>query len=364
MDLGTDSGMDDGDEQRHGGSMRERGGGSRLVIYVLLEANRWIVTAAVMAFVFASLVVADALAPLSLRYIVSQSDPVSTLFQALLTAIITGVTLVVTITQLVLSQELGPLGDQRDRMEGAMSFREDTEDLLDTPVTPLEPGGFLSALVAEAGARAERVRETTADLDDPARSRVDHLVDSVRTDVDTVSDRLDDAQFGTFGVLSPALDFNYSVKIYDARRIRSEHGDALSEDAQEALDDLVEALSFFAPAREHIKTLYFQWELTDLSREVLYATVPALAVAMVSLLYLDTAQMIQGTTLGIDNLVWVVSAAATLSVGPFAHLLSYVLRIATVAKRTLAIGPFVLRDLDNSGGIDWDDLEPAGDDED
>jgi hypothetical protein len=34
-------------------------------------------------------------------------------------------------------------------------------------------------------------------------------------------------------------------------------------------------------------------------------------------------------------------------------LTAYVLRIATIAKRTLAIGPFILRDTDRSQGVDW-----------
>jgi hypothetical protein len=44
-----------------------------------------------------------------------------------------------------------------------------------------------------------------------------------------------------------------------------------------------------------------------------------------------------------------VSAATALSLAPFALLGAYVLRIVTVTKRTLAIGPFVLRETDRSG---------------
>jgi len=43
----------------------------------------------------------------------------------------------------------------------------------------------------------------------------------------------------------------------------------------------------------------------------------------------------------------VVVSAATVAVAPFAILLAYILRIATVTKRTLAIGPFVLRHMDD-----------------
>jgi hypothetical protein len=50
-----------------------------------------------------------------------------------------------------------------------------------------------------------------------------------------------------------------------------------------------------------------------------------------------------GTVLGLDVGVLIVAAATAVAVAPFAVLLSYVLRIATITRRTLAIGPFILR---------------------
>ena len=50
-----------------------------------------------------------------------------------------------------------------------------------------------------------------------------------------------------------------------------------------------------------------------------------------------------GTTLGVNHFVWVVAAAASVALAPFAILLSFILRLGTVAKRTLSIGPFILR---------------------
>ena len=189
--------------------------------------------------------------------------------------------------------------------------------------------------------------------DDRLRERVDGLVDSIEGNADAVTGRLADAQFGTFGVLAAALDYNYSWKVYEARRIRNTHD--LSEEADRALDRLTEALTFFGPAREHFKTLYFQWEIVNLSRAILYAAVPALLVSVGMILFVDDPGTVTGTTLGVGNLLWVVSGAVALALVPFMLLLSYVLRIATVAKRTLAIGPFVLRESDRSGDIDLDE---------
>jgi hypothetical protein len=62
------------------------------------------------------------------------------------------------------------------------------------------------------------------------------------------------------------------------------------------------------------------------------------------ILYATDPAAVTGATLGVDDLVLLVSAATAIALSPFAILLSYVLRIVTVAKRTLAIGPFVLQD--------------------
>jgi hypothetical protein len=334
-------------EGQPGDTMRERVGENRAKLWVLLEADRWVVTGLLVGAVFAVLVVLGTVDPAPLRAAMGSSDPVETTFQAFLGAIITGVTLVVTLNQLVLSQELGAVGDQRDRMVGAMEFRQDVEDALDTPVAPPEPASFLRAIVGATGSSAAELRTAIdGSADEQLRERTTRLVDGIEGNADAVKQQLDGAQFGTFDVLLAALNYNYSRKLYEARRLRNAHADALPAEAQRAFDDLVEALRLFGPAREHFKTLYFQWELVNLSRVVLYTAVPALLVSVGMILYVDNPATLTGTTFGVDNLVWVTSAAVTVAVLPFVLLLSYVLRIATVAKRTLAIGPFVLRESD------------------
>jgi hypothetical protein len=337
-------------------TMRGRAEKSSWKLWVLLDADRWVVSACVLALLFGSLMVVGAVAPVPLRDVLGQSDPSETLFQALVTAIITGVTLVVTITQLVLSQELGAVGDQRERMEGSMEFRSDVADVVDAPVSPPEPAAFLQALVEATQARAAELADAVEGSGD-VETQVHSYTESLDRNADRVRERLADAQFGTFGVVYAALDYNYSWKIYEGQRLRSEYDETLSEDARAALDGVLETLRLFGPAREHIKTLYFQWELTNLSRTVLYAAVPALVVAISGLLYLDAPGTITGATLGVDNIVWVVNAATAVALAPFVVLLAYVLRIATIAKRTLAIGPFVLRETDRSETIAWDDTE-------
>jgi len=341
-------------------SLRSRVPGSRWKLWLLLVASRWAVAGLLLAVVFVALAIIVALDPAPLGGAISGSDPVETLFQGMLTAIITGVTLVVTINQLVLSQELGAVGDQRERMQGSLEFRDDVADHLDDPIGPPEPAAFLRALL---GATEERARDLHGAVENCPDAEVRDLVTSYAEEIvenaDSVREELDGAQFGTFDVVQAALGYNYSLKIFEGKRIQARHGAgasegerALDETAADALDDVIDMLEQYGPAREHVKTLYFQWALVDLSRAMLYSAVPALVVTIASILTLDNAGSVGGSLFGVANQSWVVLLAVTVSLAPFALLLAYVLRIATVAKRTLAIGPFVLRDTDYSEDID------------
>ncbi len=307
---------------------------------LLLDLNRRVLAAGVLGTVYAAVVVAGAIDPVPLRVAVERSDPIETLFQALLTAVVTGVTLVVTINQLVLSQELGPLGDQRDRLAGAASVRRDTARVTAEAAAPTDPAVFLRHLVETAAARAETLAGAVGEDDATA----EQFTRPLRADAADAVARLDGAQFQTFETLRAALSFDYSRHLHAGRRLRGERGATLSPAADEALDDALEALALFGAGREHIKTLYFQWELIELSREVLYAAVPALVTSVLGVVVLADPGTVTGTFLGVETLVWVVGAGVAVTLAPFALLFAHVLRIATVAKRTLAVGPFDLDD--------------------
>ncbi|QRV16459.1 hypothetical protein [Haloterrigena salifodinae] len=320
-------------------------GGPRL--WVLLRLNRWLFTAAVLVIVFAVLVGANLFGLAPHRVLVERHNATFWIFSGFIGAIITGTSIVVTINQLVLSQELGAVGEQRDRMQEAMNFRRDIEDSLeDEDVTPPEPAAFLYELVDGVEEEAEDFEQAVSDdHSDELQEKVSDYVDDTTENARVVKDDLKDAQFGTFDVIWNALNFNYSRKIYDARKIRADHDDDLSEDADDEIDEMIKILKFFGPAREHFKTLYFQWELINLSRALLYVSVPALTVMALLMMYIDGTAF-PGTFLGIDNLVWVTSAGFVIGIAPFVIFIVYILRIATVAKRTLAMGPFILRESD------------------
>ncbi|WP_224332200.1 hypothetical protein [Haloprofundus halobius] len=324
-------------------TMRERSGESRIKIWLLLRANRLLVSSILTSVVFVAFIIAVAVLDPPFSRQIESGDMIDTMFSTMITVIVTGTTLVVTIGQLVLSQENGPLGDQRERMASSMDFRDYTEELIGSP-SPADPSEFLRQIIGITAQRTTALRESIDKNDDEnLREEVDEFAESVTGNADKVRDQLEDAQFGSFDVLFAALNFNYSWKIFQVERLTNEYEESLDEEERGLLDDLKTALSLFGPAREHIKTLYFQWALIDLSQMILYAAVPALAVAGIMVGIVD-AGTFPGSTLGLDHIILVVGGAFAVTLVPFMLFVSYVLRIVTIAKRTLAIEPLILRE--------------------
>jgi hypothetical protein len=321
-------------------TMRERADESRFKLWVMLSANRLVITAVLAAAVFVTFVLIGTTGQLAEN--LGSGDTKASIFSTMLGAIITGTTLVVTISQLVISQENGPLGDQHSRMSETMDFREFVSEMYDDP-TPADPSAFLRILVEETERRAKALRDSVSGSgNDDLRGEVDEFTDSLTGNADAVTDKLDGATFGTFDVVFGALDFNYGWKIFQVERLREEYADDIDDETETLFSDLHTALSMFGPAREHVKTLYFQWVLIDLSQLILYVSVPSLVVTGGMLSFFGTGP-IPGTTFGVENVLLVVGGAFTVSLLPFLLLVAYIARIATIAKRTLAIGPFILR---------------------
>ncbi|MFC5277923.1 hypothetical protein ACFPM1_03955 [Halorubrum rubrum] len=311
--------------------------------WFLLRANRLLVAGTLTAAVFVAFVVAVSVLPPPFVERMSASDPVETLFGTMIAAVVTGTTLVVTIGQLVLTQENGPLGDQRDRLRDSMDVREFTAELIGSPVST-DPAVFLGDIVETIADRTGDLRRSAGDSENgDLGNEVEAFTEEVARDAAVVTERLDGARFGSFDVISAALRFGYSRKIARIERLSAEYGGSISKTEHALLDDLKTLLSLYGSAREHVKTLYFQWALIDLSRLILYAAIPAVTVAGIALAVVDPTTF-PGATLGIDHVVLAVGAAFAVTLSPFMLFVSYVLRILTVAKRTLAIEPLVLRE--------------------
>jgi hypothetical protein len=305
-----------------------------------VNTSRLTIAGLILAVFFVGMTVLGAWQPTGTGAILTADDSVDTLYQALLTATITGVTLVLTISQLVLSQELGAIGDQRERLDGAMKFQQDFEDLSGLDVTPAEPASFFEAMLEQIADRVDHILEAT-DLEDEC---VDVLT-QIRKRARTLVKDLKDAEFGRFQVVRLALEFDYSKMIAEARAILNRRDDSVTEPGRAATEELNELLQMFGVAREHFKTLFFQWELTELSRRIMVSAVPAILASAAMLTYFQPGDFV-GSTLGLNHASLLVTATTTISLAPFALLVAYMARIMTVTQETLSVGPFLLRTTD------------------
>ncbi|MFC7230410.1 hypothetical protein ACFQMM_01765 [Saliphagus sp. GCM10025308] len=324
-------------------TMRERVGETRVKVWFLINANRWFVTGVILVAAYLVMLLVHVFGPSSSQKLIS-TNVISSLFGSMVIAVVTSVTLVLTISQYVLAEEIGPLGEQRDRMSNEVDFREAVEETGDIGVAPADPARFLRTLIEISDTHARQIADTVSES--PNADQLDEItefVDGLVEHSQKISADLEEAEFGSFQTLLPVLNYNYSWKIFAARTLRNKYAESISEDTDEAFGRLLDSLRFFGPAREHFKTLYVQWEIINISRGVLYGAMPTLAVAGYMVLEFDAAKM-TGTIAGISTAYLVVSAVYVLTLIPFAVLLAYLLRVLTVMKRTLAIGPFILRD--------------------
>lgn len=316
---------------------------SSIATKFLLTVNRWVLTTSILLSIFLALIGLGYIGTSPLRSIVDNQGGLHFLFSAFIGAIITGTSIVVTINQLVLSQELGAVGKQQSRMQNSMDFRQEVEEKIGETIVPPEPAEFTKELISEIKEKSIKLQTDADQSKEETYAAIEDYTDSLIKNAKEVEKMLEDAQFGTFNVIWSALNFNYSEKIHQSRQIQSEHKENLSDRDLETLNKIRDLLTFFGPTREHFKTLYFQWELIKLSRALMYTSIISLVSIGFLIIHINTAT-IDGSTMGIDNLLIIASIGYTIGVAPFIVFIVFILRIATVAKRTLAMGPFILRE--------------------
>ena len=236
-------------------------------------------------------------------------------------------------------------------MQDEVAFRGFVEEAAGVGVSPATPAGFLRTLIRGVEDEATRVRERlTDDPETEATTQIAEFVDAVSDHSQQIDANLQTAEFGTFEVTSAILDYNYSWKVRTGRRLQDKHAEAISKQANEALDDLIQNVQLFGPARQYFKLMYYQHELIDVSRVLLSTVMPALAVSLY-MGFASSMQQFSGTILGVNTTFLVISFVAMIALFPFAVLIAFTFRLITVSQRTLTIGPFILRESADAGQI-------------
>lgn len=317
----------------------------------VLRWNRWLVAGILAAVLAAALVLLSTLG--TPPVVPPRGDPLDHLFQALIVATVTSATLVVSLNQLALKEEITPLGQEVDRSRRASRVHQSITTDLPSASAPPDPAGFLRALVTAIGERAGRFREAVANQPGaPGDEEVGTYVESIRVNAERVGNALEDATFGTFDVIDAAAGFDHTLKTVEGRALRARHGDAWNLEVHRALDALLDALAHAGPVREYLKTRYVQWDLIDLSQGVLATALLSLVVSTAGLVYLGPAAL-PGATWGVSHLVWAVSLATVVAMFPFLLFVAHIVRITTLAQHTLTEGPLVLRLGNREQSVGW-----------
>lgn len=266
------------------------------------------------------------------------------------------ITIVLTINQLILSQELGTAGQVQSRLEGMLSFRERIESTAGVAAAPARPAEMIAVLARSTREAATALSASVAaNPNDDLRSDVESYADGVEEASDDLLEGLPGSD-STFDTLLDTFDFDDQVHIHLGRRLRNGNADDLSEESLDRFDDLIELLKLFDVGRSHFETIYLRRELADLSRTILAVGIPALIAALLINLVYGTEP---GTSLPTPILPIAVSALSAVVFAPVAVLASYLLRAATVGYNNATVGPMILGGeegaLPEEGGIDGTD---------
>lgn len=321
----------------------ERGLPSRLLRierWLLVDVSRRLLIASLAVCVFVTTVVVGVFGPASLQQYLLDGTPIADAYIELQPGVITAITIVLAINQLVLSPEFGSIGRQRQRLDDVLSHRRDVEESADVISSPTDPAGFLRTITDGATEHLLQLDEATTDSDDrELRRQLTEFGDAVRHEIEPVSEALEAQQFGHVELFGVAIHFDTTRHVHRIHQLRGTYEQELSDGQSTALDELLATLKQFDVAREYFRTRYLQTQFIRFSRAMLYSGLPALLVAHYSVGIIGP-DVLSGTTFGVRNLLWFESGTFTITMLPVLVIISYVARIITLAETSIFIGPF------------------------
>lgn len=269
----------------------------------------------------------------------ANSSFLTRLFASLIASNVTLITVVISISQLIISREFSSPGRLQQDIEKAIEYKQNVSALIDSSTTPASPGAFLMFLVVLLRDEAASLRDETTPLSGEAESTVQSLTTRLTAQAEEIQETVDEPSLDHFDTLLVVLNSDFSTDLHTAHQIQAIHDHSLPTTVNSKLDVVIELLEYIGVARQHMKTLYFQRALTALSREILNVGIPAVGFLTVSILVLSGES---GPTIDGMALDGVVISAVTLAIAPIAVFCTYTLRIATITRRTGAVLPFVI----------------------
>ena len=304
--------------------------------WFLLEGRRWAIVGGLVGGI---VVVAFGLS-LTGVFGIDRSDFVTSIFTTVIAGLFSFVPIIIAVNQLTISQLFGTPDDLREQIHGIAAFRATIEDRLPgTAVSPTDPGRFAALANGVLSKRAAELERACTDIGDEAlETRIERYARRVITATTRLEGRLDGDRLRLMEVLLPMMGDGYSENVNEARRIQTEY--ELPERADDLLADLRDLFVSMDVIRQYFKALYIKQELARLSRLIAYTGMAAFLVSLFLVLLFANGVPAGGYGTG---MLFVVSAALGVASLPFAVFFAFIVRIATIAKRTAAPGAFTPR---------------------
>ncbi|MFB6119503.1 MAG: hypothetical protein ABEJ68_00115 [Halobacteriaceae archaeon] len=307
--------------------------GRRLYRWVTLDGDRETVAGVALLGGFLLVGVGGHLVEFSVADPTGHDETTVPLIGALLSGNFLLFSIVVSVNSLFVTQEEAALGQKLGRVQSIVEYRRHLEDILDVKHVPAEPSGLVRLLSAEILGRAQRLDSDLRTSEFDLRADLDRYLHSLGAETGEMNRQLRDATANA-DIVMAMMDYNHDRQINDLRRLQTAHEDSLPETADEAIGDLLQLLQYFATARSYFKSLYIRQEFANLSRNLVFTSLGAVATTASFMHFLGV----------IPTSHLLVASVEAVALAPFILVGSYVLRVAAVSRRTQAAGQFVVSD--------------------
>lgn len=307
----------------------------RLTRWLLLDGNRLAVSGVLVAVMFLTFLV------FGLAGIVTISKPNRMLWflNGTINGLLTLIPIAVGINQIVLTQELGSMNNLYSRVENTLSFRQQVEETTEVDVSSPQSAAFFREIFLALNDRAAALGEANdGETNEQMNDEIDDYAATLAQQTDHASSALENIGFEIFETFLLLLDYHDSSQLYEVRRLQNTYADSLSDEMNDRLGEIQELFMEFDAARQYLKTLFVQRELSELSRVLIYTGIPAILLAGLAIF---TYRDIPNISIPRPIVVVLVSATVAASLTPLAVLSAYIARVALIAQRTAAFGPFI-----------------------
>ena len=343
VDTHTMSGLKQLASQRSWFPVPVEGWNPELIRWILLDGNRYAVTAGLLFLTFISFLVVGSIWTFEMHQLLTETAAVQSILAALMSGIILLVSIVVSINSIILSHDITAISTQEDRIEGTIEFRREVGRIAEADETPTDPSSFLLVMTGAIHERADALQDADGDVDEEFANDIRKCVESISETATDLEDSLHRVYGGEFRSLWLGLGTDYGPMMNRMRDFASTYKEELSEREEKQFNDLIHLFELFATGKQYFKTLYYNNEIPDLSRTLLVASLPAIIITAWAILAIDANIFPDFWILGLPPLLTFVGFIFTIALSPFIILTAYMLRVATVTRRTAAMGPFALR---------------------